>query len=798
MIHQRCSICPGRFRHVLGDGPTPTDWMCIGERPGQEEEKGGRPFIGKSGREFNENYLYLGGLNRRDVFVTNAVHCLSAKSYVLLANGKAERIDKIVKYRLDLPILGIDEKGDLSIGRIEDWHRSKLGDRKIYRVRYATYKARGGGIGSIRVTEDHQLMTDRGWIRAGDAFGHDDLRICTGTPGFSERQLSAVIAMIMGDGYIGDSRSLTVTHCSDQTEYAALKARLISNVGLINFSKNGFCTRRRPVFEMLASKVSKRRCDIQFVLENFSDVTLAIWFLDDGCSHKSRTGTPQRAEIAATSKLPEDLNRIAELLRDRLGGTVENRRGRLRFDQVASRELFERVAPWTPPCLQYKLPKDLHNQFDESNYKPDYQPFWDKVIIEESDIKEGTTYCLTTNFGNFATVGGVVHNCFAPQNKKPTDREIQTCAAQHLPDELDAVRPSIVFLMGATACSLVPQINLEVEHGIPQWGELYGWEGWLVPIHHPAAGLHQTSMMIAMLNDWEKVGDWLRTGRWQWATPNESEAEPDYRICRTENEVERYFEDYLGNGLGLVGIDTESHGPERHSIQVSIQPGTGIMVLVRDGKGLLCTLGRHIEPYQWVFHNADADLWIEEVFGIRDHPYRDTMREAYIMAGLTPQGLKALSYRRFGVRMQSWEDLVTPHSKRELVQWLVSGIVSEQDRPTIEYRKLKTKVKEIRKPNPVHKELNHVLKHIDSATYDPWARLRMAEALRDGAMTRLMEEIGPLPIMGIQHAPLDEQKIYAVCDADMTLRHALAFDRIKEELVAEGAEWYVPENDWDI
>ena len=59
----RCSGCTGEFRCVAGDGPAPCRFLAIGERPGQEEERGGRPFIGQSGREWNENYLHLAGLD---------------------------------------------------------------------------------------------------------------------------------------------------------------------------------------------------------------------------------------------------------------------------------------------------------------------------------------------------------------------------------------------------------------------------------------------------------------------------------------------------------------------------------------------------------------------------------------------------------------------------------------------------------------------------------------------------------------------------------------------------------------
>lgn len=57
---------------VAGDGPRPADIMIVGERPGIQEPKAGRPFIGMAGKEL-DRYLQLAGLTRSQCFVTNMV-----------------------------------------------------------------------------------------------------------------------------------------------------------------------------------------------------------------------------------------------------------------------------------------------------------------------------------------------------------------------------------------------------------------------------------------------------------------------------------------------------------------------------------------------------------------------------------------------------------------------------------------------------------------------------------------------------------------------------------------------------
>ncbi len=57
---------------VFGQGPSNPFLVLIGEAPGAEETKEGRPFVGKAGKQLNE-LLQLAGIPREDVFITNAV-----------------------------------------------------------------------------------------------------------------------------------------------------------------------------------------------------------------------------------------------------------------------------------------------------------------------------------------------------------------------------------------------------------------------------------------------------------------------------------------------------------------------------------------------------------------------------------------------------------------------------------------------------------------------------------------------------------------------------------------------------
>lgn len=77
---QRCPMCPRTCPVIAPDGPPNSPYLFIGEAPGKEENSRGRPFIGKTGREFNEHYLPLAGLTRDDIRITNTRKCYTEEN----------------------------------------------------------------------------------------------------------------------------------------------------------------------------------------------------------------------------------------------------------------------------------------------------------------------------------------------------------------------------------------------------------------------------------------------------------------------------------------------------------------------------------------------------------------------------------------------------------------------------------------------------------------------------------------------------------------------------------------------
>lgn len=405
--------------------------------------------------------------------------------------------------------------------------------------------------------------------------------------------------------------------------------------------------------------------------------------------------------------------------------------------------------------------------------------------------------------------------CRPDLNRKPGEREVEGCSNHFLPSELQAVQPKVVFLMGATACAIAKamgmEVNLEVDHGIPQWGKLWDWNGWIVPLYHPAAGLHNTTMMIPLLEDCERLRPWLETGEWQWVEdPFDFR---DYRLARTPDAVLEYFWDYQ-TGLPFIGGDSEWHVKTPFSLQISLEPGTGLMVLEEDHAAiakLAQCLDRRLSgtstsnPVEMALHNCPADI---EPFmrhlrrqGMRWLPYRDTMIETYNLGNFLRQGLKVMSRRVLGRKRKDWEEVVGKASKDALISWIWQAAEIAEAECAIQTERVSEKtgkpIKPLISPSPMISAFSRIVKHtLLNPEYETWEKLTDAQVEDRAAMDmfHLVGRVGPIPLKGIANCKLEDAVNYGCSDADDTLCLALELEHMRKAAIQR---WNVTLEDRD-
>jgi uracil-DNA glycosylase len=70
----RCRLHEGRTKAVPGEGSASTEVVFVGEGPGMNEDRQGRPFVGAAG-SFLTELIETVGWRRDEVFITNVVKC---------------------------------------------------------------------------------------------------------------------------------------------------------------------------------------------------------------------------------------------------------------------------------------------------------------------------------------------------------------------------------------------------------------------------------------------------------------------------------------------------------------------------------------------------------------------------------------------------------------------------------------------------------------------------------------------------------------------------------------------------
>ncbi len=93
------------------------------------------------------------------------------------------------------------------------------------------------------------------------------------------------------------------------------------------------------------------------------------------------------------------------------------------------------------------------------------------------------------------------------KDRDPTQIEIDACSHLMFPELVD-VKPRFIGLIGRIATRWMFDDNMKMEkvHGFG-----YKFLEYLVmPLYHPAYGLHSTSMMRWIMEDWERFGKMVR------------------------------------------------------------------------------------------------------------------------------------------------------------------------------------------------------------------------------------------------------------------------------------------------
>ncbi len=127
-----CNLKKTAINTVVGDGNENANIMLIGEAPGAEEDKAGKPFVGAAGILLNR-MLNAIDLKREDIYITNIIpwrppnNRTPTNDEILLCLPFVQKIIEIIKPKLILLLGATSAKAilnsNLSIAKLRgEWH----------------------------------------------------------------------------------------------------------------------------------------------------------------------------------------------------------------------------------------------------------------------------------------------------------------------------------------------------------------------------------------------------------------------------------------------------------------------------------------------------------------------------------------------------------------------------------------------------------------------------------------------------------------------------------------------------
>jgi uracil-DNA glycosylase family 4 len=331
---------------------------------------------------------------------------------------------------------------------------------------------------------------------------------------------------------------------------------------------------------------------------------------------------------------------------------------------------------------------------------------------------------------------------YAVGDKDPEDWEMKRDAPT-LEKEIHDCHPRIIVSVGRYATRyFLGDVDMEVVHALPvKWRD-----GIIVmPVYHPAAGMHSTEMQGQINYDFEQLG-MLAKGKLEPRKLEDAHPEPRY-VKGLEAVTGKY-----GVVAKTIAVDTESYRGTPWGLSWSTVPGQATVETAADGTEIGFD-GRLI------LHNSLHDIGILRKMGIhvRSGQFTDTMILAYLLC-LEPQGLKPLAKRYCGMNMHSFEEIVAPYSVDEAIRYLCDATAQDIWPPADGLK------------HSIFKRMNRLLKDIGEGKIAPemvWKRWNdWPDELKEPVITVM----GDMPELNIFHVPMDEAVQYAARDADATLR----------------------------
>lgn len=273
----------------------------------------------------------------------------------------------------------------------------------------------GGRLG-LTVLSEHEILTKNGWKTAGDLKIGDKL-ISKYDSIVNGSLKDFLFGTFCGDCTLASPHKSTANmHFQDKNnkEYLEWKIGMLSP--FYQFKKNGERYDSNFSYELFKLKqifIARERNPI-YMLNDYSDLSMAIWFMDDGCYSHDNTHSRYVLSAKRLRGKKNELITIHNKL-DKLGfpNRFNLKDGSISFDKNTTNKIASKICCYVPASMQYKLPdefKGLYKDFSlesELKIKPCFVTVLKNGNVSAKKMRNRNLYGISVSNSKNFLIGGI-------------------------------------------------------------------------------------------------------------------------------------------------------------------------------------------------------------------------------------------------------------------------------------------------------------------------------------------------------------------------------------------------------
>jgi len=317
--------------------------------------------------------------------------CFHYDTLINFTDGRSIPIGKVVDEKIEGNIYCINEETkQIEQKPIIDWHDNGKVETKEDFIHIQTESINGKGRFGFTCTPDHEILTSTSWRKAKD-LSYDNLLVSKYKNTINGTYGDFVRGILIGDSHISardkNTASLRLQDNQNQ-EYINWKIDKLSP--FLNFTerqiKTGYRYDSDYSYEWKRIKQFVPDRTPLLMLNNYTNMGLALWVMDDGCLDLNNNHLRYSISVKRFknnwAKLQEIKNALEEV---GLEAKINIENGNIYFNKQISLEIAKRIHKYIPECMQYKLPEKYRNKYED--FVLENSNFWETEPVKIKEIR---------------------------------------------------------------------------------------------------------------------------------------------------------------------------------------------------------------------------------------------------------------------------------------------------------------------------------------------------------------------------------------------------------------------------